>query len=365
MSLVDARRILLQHPFDQAHRLEVLAPVERRTEPQAGDDVGDRDLRGGLPLVLGADGVLGAHVQGGEVTAHRRANRRQAQAVLADALQQLHDEGGVQHRRQRWQLALAPLVDTFHVGVGGTARRASLQRLGGEPSEILNQRQPQHARPSPQLADGERGDRLEAVDEANQLRAVEAAVAVANQLDREGIDAGGAGELAQGQLGQLTVVAARQVLPHAADLRGNEIEVVEDPLRRGSDELAAMDVTRQRAIGLVEQPGVVVQPPVGAISPAAGVGIEGEPRRQRLGALLELLDAGELVAQGPLELLWPTAPRDLAEQLGQRDGQGETSNTRPRKARTRLSQYTGASEARPDRSSFLGCKRASPTRSDS
>ena len=45
---VDAGRVALQHPLDEAHRLEVLAPVEGRAEAQAGDDVGDRDLRGRL-----------------------------------------------------------------------------------------------------------------------------------------------------------------------------------------------------------------------------------------------------------------------------------------------------------------------------
>ena len=36
---VDAGRVALQHLLDQAHRLDVLAPVERRAEAQAGDDV--------------------------------------------------------------------------------------------------------------------------------------------------------------------------------------------------------------------------------------------------------------------------------------------------------------------------------------
>ena len=57
---VDAGGIALEHPLDEADRLEVLAPVERRDEAQAGDDVGDRDLRRRLALVLAADGLLRA-----------------------------------------------------------------------------------------------------------------------------------------------------------------------------------------------------------------------------------------------------------------------------------------------------------------
>ena len=47
---------------------------------------------------------------------------------------------------------------------------------------------------------------------------VEPAVAVTDQLDRHGVDARVAGELARRELGQLAVVAARQVLAHVADL---------------------------------------------------------------------------------------------------------------------------------------------------
>jgi hypothetical protein len=63
-----------------------------------------------------------------------------------------------------------------------------------------------------------------------------------------------------------------------------------------------MDVVGQRAVRRVEQPGVVVEPPEGAVAAAARIGIERETPGQRLGALLELLDAGELVAQRSLRL---------------------------------------------------------------
>jgi hypothetical protein len=76
-----------------------------------------------------------------------------------------------------------------------------------------------------------------------------------------------------------------------------------------------MDVVGQGAVRRVEQPGVVVEPPVGAVTATARIGIEREPPGQRLGALLELLDAGELVAQRPLELC----------RLAVQEGQAETS----------------------------------------
>ena len=55
---VDASGIAPQHPLDETHGLEVLAPVERGAEPKARDRVLDGDLRGRLPLMLDADDVF-------------------------------------------------------------------------------------------------------------------------------------------------------------------------------------------------------------------------------------------------------------------------------------------------------------------
>jgi hypothetical protein len=127
---------------------------------------------------------------------------------------------------------------------------------------------------------------------------------VADQLDRDGIDAGGAGELAQRQLGQLAVVAAREVLPYAADLGCYQMEIVEDPLRGGGDEVAAPNVVGQRAVGRVEQSRVLLQPRITAVGGAARVGIDRQTGAERSGALFELLDRRQLVAQRLVELRW-------------------------------------------------------------
>ena len=55
---VDAGGIALQHLLDQADALEELAPVERRDEAEAGDQVGHAGLLGGLVLPVRADRVL-------------------------------------------------------------------------------------------------------------------------------------------------------------------------------------------------------------------------------------------------------------------------------------------------------------------
>ena len=70
--------IALQHLLDEADRLDVLLPVERRAQAQARDGVGHRDLRHALALVLAANGLLGRRVPRREVVVHGDANRRQA-----------------------------------------------------------------------------------------------------------------------------------------------------------------------------------------------------------------------------------------------------------------------------------------------
>ena len=294
---VDPGRILLEDAFDEAHRFEVLAPVQRRAEPEAGDDVGHRDLSRCLSAVLGADGVLGAHLLRVEAGIDGNAQAGQMDSVLAQPLEQLHDEGGVFDRRQWREHARRRGVDSRQVRVRGPACGATGERRVRESAQILDQRQPQHARPRPQLADGQRCDRLEAVDEANELGTVQTAVAVADELERECVDARGAGELTCGELGQLEVVVPREVLAYVSDLGRDEVEVVENPLRGGRDELAAVDVAGERAIGGRERACIVLESRPAAPRRTAGRGIDGEARGERLGALLEELDAEQLLAE--------------------------------------------------------------------
>jgi hypothetical protein len=297
---VPAGRILLEHALHEAHRFEVLAPVQGRAQAQAGDHVRHRHLRRRLPLVLAADGVFRSDVLRGQVLFHRRAHRAQARPVLADALQDLDDERGVEDGGQRGHRALARAVDLGHVGVGGAPGRAALQDLVGQAPQVLDEGQLQHAGPGPQLADGERGHGLEGVHEAHELGPVQAAVAVADDLHRHRVDARRARLLAQGELGQLAVVAAGEVLAHVPDLGGHHVEVVEDPVRGRGDERALMDVVRHDAVRLVEGARVVLQPWEAVARPAARAAVQREAGGQRLRPFLETLDAQQLVAEGLL-----------------------------------------------------------------
>ena len=134
-------------------------------------------------------------------------------------------------RRQRVVGVAACALDPRHVRVGGQARAARLQRLGGQTSEVFDERQLQHAGPRPELADRQRRDALVAVDEHRELLTVDPAVAVAHQLDGHRVDPRVARLLARCERGQLPVVGAGQMLVDVPDLRRDQVEVVEQPFR--------------------------------------------------------------------------------------------------------------------------------------
>ena len=152
------------------------------------------------------------------------------------------------------------LLDPRDVGVGGEPRVARRQRLVGEAPQVLDQRQLQHARPRPQLADRQRRDALVAVEEHRELLAVEAAVAVADQLDRHRVDARVAGVLARGERRQLAVVGAAA---GAGGCRGSRTSP--DGSCRAAIPPPAVTscpvahVVGQRAVGVAQHARVVVE----------------------------------------------------------------------------------------------------------
>ena len=87
-----------------------------------------------------------------------------------------------------------------------------------QPPEVLDERDLENARPGPQLADRQRRHRLIAVHEADELRLLETAVAVPQELERHRVDPRVTGNCRSKSVGQLAIVAVRQVLANGADL---------------------------------------------------------------------------------------------------------------------------------------------------
>ena len=132
-------------------------------QPQAGDAVADRHLVGGLPPVLPAQdlgqvvGVPGQPVCGGGPSG-------MSLSAVPQGLVPGDQEGVGRSIGQRGRDRRVRLPDRTHaaawspLGPGG-------EHLAGQPPQVLQQGQPEHGRHRPQLADRERGDLLERLDE--------------------------------------------------------------------------------------------------------------------------------------------------------------------------------------------------------
>ena len=75
------------------------------------------------------------------------------------------------------------------------------------------------------------------------------------------------------------------------------MEVVEQPVGGGDDELAGTDVLGERAVGGAQHADVVLEAGKRIARVAARVGIDGEAGRERQRPLFEALDAEKLVAE--------------------------------------------------------------------
>ena len=257
---VDAGRVALEDALDQTHVLDVLVPVDRGAQPQAGDGVAHREVIHRLPLMLGAHRRFHRRAGGIEPLLQLLAQPRGARAMFAHALQQLiheRDVGDVRKHRQA-VLQLGGLV-CGEEAIRLEAPRATFDQFLGQPTQMLDQRELEHARPRPQLADGEWCDRLVGVDESLQSLGVESRVAVAEKFHGHGVHARRAGELARGQLGKLSVVAGRKVPANLAHLGFDQVKIVEQPLGCGRDRLATPYVAGEEAIRLTEHARVVGQ----------------------------------------------------------------------------------------------------------
>ena len=120
-SSVRARRVALQNLFDEAHGFDVRLPIECRAQANTRDGVGDRYLGNALALVLGSNRILGGRLPRREVLVDGGANRQEAQPVLANAVEQLHDERRVEERGQDGDCVFGVFLHPRDVDISGAA----------------------------------------------------------------------------------------------------------------------------------------------------------------------------------------------------------------------------------------------------
>ena len=126
---------------------------------------------------------------------------------------------------------------------------------------------------------------------------IQPAVAVPDQLDRDGVNAGVTGLLASGERRQLAIVRAREDSADIGDFGGHQMEVIEQPLRHGRDTLSGPHIVGQRAIGAAHDAHVVVESRKDVPRTASRIRIDREARGERQGSFFEPFDADELVPQ--------------------------------------------------------------------
>ena len=97
------------------------------------------------------------------------------------------------------------------------------------------------------------------VQESDQALLVDPRIAVANELDRHGVNAHLARLLTRGESRQLAVVAPRQVLVDFQDRCLEDVEVVEQPLGGSRALFAARRVVAERDVDLSQRAHVRVE----------------------------------------------------------------------------------------------------------
>src|SRR4029453_7000809 len=163
----------------------------------------------------------------------------------------------------------------------------------------FDQRELQEARPRPELADRQRIDGLKAVQEPPELFGIQSRIGMNNQIDSQQIDASMTDVGAACDSGQLCGMGGGQMPPYLADFRRDQVEVVDQPTAGGRDELTGPRVFGEDSVVLLQKTDVIAEPWEHARDRTTSADVDSEVDGERLGALLELLEAEQFVRGGP------------------------------------------------------------------
>ena len=207
---IDSRGVLPQDRLDVAALLEESVPVDRREQTEAEHAVTDRNLVGGLAVMLAAEDLVGVGALRGQLglevlerghgpflvpqELHQPDHERVAQAVEAGQEPGLAPDRGRVPRSGGWlrwaKSAPAQRGEEFGPLFGAAAFLPAPDHPLGQAPEVLEEDQPEHGGQSPELADGQGCGLLERPDEPGDSRLVELAVAVGDQRQGQSIDPG-------------------------------------------------------------------------------------------------------------------------------------------------------------------------------
>jgi hypothetical protein len=277
--VVDPGRVVAESALDQAHGLHELLPVHRVDRGEAADAVPHRDPVGPLRERVGLEEPGHGRAALHELLLDPRQDERQRWRLPLEPFEQLLDEGcrkvlvrlgelGEQMRQPpgrrvgRFEQLLGP-------GDRGVAVRAPPRDPRGHAAEVLQECQAQHDRKRPELAERKRLHLLIGRDVPRDGLGVHAAVQVGDQLEGHVVDPREPGICPAGQLRQLPAVLRRKVAPRERGLLLDEVEVVEEPLRRERDPPSFRRRLRDDVVCLAEHALVVVEPREQPVRPTA------------------------------------------------------------------------------------------------
>ncbi len=303
---VHACRVFTQGLFDDAERLDIIPPVRCADETQAADAVCNGNLIGRSRAAVHFRQLCCRHALIEQFLLDPGLNERHGRPLrLESCVKLLYKRRGQRHigtgkfgqqMDQLFGFALGRREHAVGPGGGGVDILAPTGNAQANAAQVFQQRQLQHDRKSPQFAQFQRFSSLVGGDELGGIVAVDTAIHVRDQFQREVIDAGETRRGTVSQPRQLPAVATRQMPPRQRDLLFDEIEVVEQPGLCCHDPLfwrgggSSHDVIRRQQNTLI-----VCQPWQQAIRPRMWVNFMLSGQRDRV--TLQLFDAEKLRTQ--------------------------------------------------------------------
>ncbi len=267
---IDAAWVLTQRVLDHALGLDECAPVRRAKNPETADAVADRDLIGGLLLVLRLHEVLDGQTRLRQALLDPGQGQRQSGAASLQAPRELGDEAADQrrirarhvgdHQDQTLGITDCGLRHPLCPGGGQVSLGPTGRDAYTDATQILDHCQPQHDRDRPQLAKLHRANALVGHHEAAQTFDIDATIAMRNGFQREVVYSWTPGRRPMRQAREFTAVAFGQVPLGRADLLFDEIEIVEQPFP-GRHHPAALRGRRRQQLAHFNQGAFVVCQP--------------------------------------------------------------------------------------------------------
>ena len=164
---------------------------------------------------------------------------------------------------QQGQQGVEPLggvgVEAVAAQVGDLARGLVRGHALGQPAQVLDQHDPQGRRQRPQFSERELARFLVSLQEVDQQLFVEGAVGVRDERPGDAVDARQPDQRLVLQHRQVAEVPPRQAVVDFAQLRFDQVKVVEQPLGRRADVVAGGRLLADVAMRFAQDPDVVAQ----------------------------------------------------------------------------------------------------------